>query len=67
MVAKKACSCCGVKAEVMALHKGRVLCFECLVNRYPALADLLASYLVNFKHIKPEPDWESHGLTLQGD
>jgi hypothetical protein len=46
------CSVCGGTADVMAVHQGKVVCFSCLVARYPDLAATLVRYLAEFKGVK---------------
>jgi hypothetical protein len=48
---KSACSCCGLKADVLALYKGQTLCYECLVKEYPGVASLLGTYLLKSRAV----------------
>lgn len=63
------CSVCGSTPETMAVYQGKVICFACLVERYPELAAMLVRYLTEFKRVnkavravtslKKKPYWVS--------
>ena len=52
MTVEMVCSVCGTKPETMAVYEGKVICFACLVERYPELAATLIRYLTEFKGVK---------------
>jgi len=45
------CFYCQSRGDLMVLYKGRVICLDCLVRKYPGLASGLASYLVKSKGV----------------